>query len=307
MSLYDGTHLYRDNTPLENGTPPAVGDESRSVFWVNALEGGVLTPPDPASGIPDVQPDPTGGWAVDVGNRQLRGMIYDIQIENINPATGDITFKTAGRYTNAGGPGTTGTWLDTCIGQVQATTAGGYGGLVVVYEVDPDDQPPMQLDPDGPAVHDGPSQWAVGGGATVDPAFPLGITDAFPTVSVVEPWLVAVLTPMPQSFLLEEVSWAGVPWTNQTVSFLAGGDTGRGFANVIGGTYAHLVGKDVFGPGMDIRIEYELNDADPATWGGWEKWSDDPIKMAFIPEPGSLALLGIALAGMGARLLRRKK
>ena len=227
IRMADWTNLYDANgIPIPEGpgglTIPAAGDESRSLLGITSLQIGKLI--NPPGILPDVlvaSPPQT----IPGGNSQLRGMVYDITVEAAPDAFGNVTFQPGGRYADDA-TGTTGSWSDQYVGQVQATTAGGYGGLVVLYEVDPDDAPSMSLDPDGDVVPDGPAQWAAGGAATDDPSLggnPAtvaleGVMDLFPTVSVVEPWLVAVLTPMPPAFLGESPDWGTITLTPNTVS-----------------------------------------------------------------------------------------
>lgn len=91
-----------------------------------------------------------------------------------------------------------------------------------------------------------------------------------------------------------------------------------GYLNVTGGDYAYnfdtngqLGGSDLFSqndfctPGQTGCVTLASAGGAPED-GGWPLRSNDPVRGSYIPEPGTLALLGIGLLGMGFSARRRK-
>jgi hypothetical protein len=94
--------------------------------------------------------------------------------------------------------------------------------------------------------------------------------------------------------------------------------TAQGYMNVVGGPYAanfdsngELGGSDLFNqnsfctPGQSGCVS--LAAAGGAPPAGWALRSNDPVRGRYIPEPGSLALLGLALLGLAVPGLRKKR
>lgn len=303
----DGTYAL----PEAPGATVNVGDEQRTAFSMDALSFGALSV-NPFSG--DIKVTETGP-SVTFTPKNLKGVLYDINVSGITngtPTAGDgllhDIYKTpGGRYDSAGG--TDGTWTDTIaspsVGLV--TSALGYGGLLIVYE------DPTPGAPSNPFLA-GPSAWLEPGqpGHVASPlAGVLSDSDNFPGIAdqgLI--WLVAVLTPLPVSAYNFPVGApAGTVLVEKGFSVDGGGTgdaSGIAFANIIGGSAANMFMLDLFGPGRDLRVDFDIDfDAD-GTIDGWQVESDDPVQFGVIPEPTTLTLLGLGLAGIGAIRRRRK-
>lgn len=84
---------------------------------------------------------------------------------------------------------------------------------------------------------------------------------------------------------------------------------GAAFGSIIGGSAFDVYNTNGYNGGKsDFRLDNTFFITQPFgnTTNGWDTHSDDPVKLNAIPEPASLALLGLGLLGMGA-LRRRQK
>lgn len=80
------------------------------------------------------------------------------------------------------------------------------------------------------------------------------------------------------------------------------GGTNADFFDSNGYTFANFDPADMF-----LRSNFTLANAQTCSnSNGWQVCSDDPIQGLTVPEPGSIALLGLGLVSLGAFRLRRK-
>lgn len=312
--LKDYSSVFGANgLPLAVGAALTQGDEQRSIFTVSSLFYGEIGPSNP-TGTDFIVP---GAQVSEYNGSSLTGMLYDLDFRTllVEPSgsapgvSGPTAYWTAGSRYIAGVD-----WVDTYTPAFPAVdTLAGYGAIMVIYADDTIDW--------NPATSGGDSAWSAATGPALGGALP-NMSDEYPTVSDVpgavavpsgdaSPFLILALTPLPSQIavlnpgrftgltaadvLVEETFYYAVPGVS------AGHTTGFAFANVIGGSFASSISPNTFGPGRDVRFDFDVvfakSRSDAGVYG-WLSNSDDPLGIATIPEPATMSLLTLGLLGL---------
>jgi hypothetical protein len=329
VDLALGEHLakYADHSalylPANNGTAPAIagprvpqpvsgaagfvpGAEQRTIFRVtNIFDVGGNVEFDTSS--------PT----------ELTGVLYDLALVGVtfvSPTDVILDFAPLGRNPLSGALVPAGGVLEVYEDATKDYTAN--PGGVAAYQTKLPTAPGVTVIPFD--ANAGPTYWTEG-------QFTAS-RDSYPTVTDGDYWLAAQLVDLNYLVGLGVVGVPGVPFAagtvlRETLDLATGSGDGLAYGTVVGGSYAPFIDNNLFAANVGLALQFDLITPvldpgvdqtfgtaddflkDSLSYQGIGQWpvdSQDPVIFStVIPEPTTLALLGLGLAGLGA--LRRRK